>query len=129
IAGGVGGGAAAGLLLGEKKEVYAFAGVCRQRTSIEASKSADTKASTSGGGGGGIKDRDTGATASGKTGRELLERADWNLKTRSFEFPFMFSIAVSGGSLSNKGARDAAARETFLKKFPTFVTGGTSIGG
>jgi hypothetical protein len=41
----------------------------------------------------------------------------------------MFQIAVEGGSLTNKGQRDGAARETFLKKFPTYVTGGTAIGG
>jgi hypothetical protein len=129
IVGGVGGGAAAGLLLGEKKEVYAFAGVCRQRTSVEASKTADTKAGNATNTGGGIKDQDTGTASSNKSGRSICEKADWNLKTRSFEFPFMFHISVAGGALSNKGARDAAARETFLKKFPTFVTGGTSIGG
>ncbi len=129
IVGGAAGGAAAGLLFGEKKEVYAFAGVCRQRTSVEAAKTADTGSGTKNTTGGGIKDEDTGTTTGSKGGREVLEKAQWNLKTRAFEFPFMFHIAVDGGALSNKGARDAAAREVFLKKFPTYVTGGTSIGG
>ena len=58
-----------------------------------------------------------------------FESSTWNLKTRSYEFPFMFSIQVEGGAMSNKGGRDAAAREAFLKSFPKFVTGGTAIGG
>jgi hypothetical protein len=129
LAGGAAGAAVGGLLGGDKKERYAFAGVCRQRTSMQADKTATTgnKAGTSTGGG--IRDRDSGASTTGSGGREMFERAQWNLKTSSFEFPFMFAITVDGGALSNKGARDAAARDTFLKKFPTFVTGGTAIGG
>src|SRR5262249_21565723 len=129
IAGGVAGGAVAGLAFGEKKDVYAFAGVCRQRTSTEAEKKATTNSGDRTSAGGGIRDQDTGATTRGGSETAVFERADWNLKTRAFEFPFMFSIAVAGGALSNKGGRQAAARETFLKSFPRFVTGGTSIGG
>jgi hypothetical protein len=128
IVGGVVGGAIGGALLGEKKQVYAFAGVCRQRTSLEAEKRADTDNKNKTAVGGGMRDQDTGTRTDSTSGRELLERSQWNLKTRSFEFPFMFHIAVDGGSLSNKAKRDAAARETFLKRFPTFVTGGTVIG-
>ncbi len=129
IVGGAVGAGAAGLLFGDKKEVYAFAGVCRQRTSVETDKTASTGNNNRNATGGGIKDQDTGTKTNSTSGREVLERAQWNLKTRSYEFPFMFNIAVDGGAMTNKGKRDAAARETFLKKFPTFVTGGTSIGG
>lgn len=128
IAGGVAGGAAAGLLFGEKKQVYAFAGVCRQRTAVEADKTASTDSSNRNTTGGGIRDQDTGTKTASNSGREIFERAQWNLKTRSYEFPFMFHIAVDGGALSNKSARDAAAREAFLKRFPKYVTGGTVIG-
>lgn len=129
IAGGVGGGAIAGFLGGDKKEVYAFAGICRQRTSAQADKTATTGNKNATAAGGGVKDRDTGTNTTGASGREVLEKAQWNLKTSAYEFPFMFQIAVDGGAMTNKGKRDAAARETFLKKFPGFVTGGTSIGG
>jgi hypothetical protein len=127
IAGGAAGAAAAGLLGGDKKKAYAFAGVCRQRTSLETDKTAtsDNKSNTNAGGG--IKDQDSGTRTSGGTGREMFERAQWNLKTRSYDFPFMFTITVDGGALTNEGTRAAAARETFLKKFPGFVTGGTVI--
>lgn len=129
IGGGVAGGAAAGFLGGDKKEVYAFAGICRQRTSVQADKTATTGNQNSTAAGGGIKDQDTGTRTTGSSGREVFERAQWNLKTSAYEFPFMCQIAVDGGALTNKGNRDAAARETFLKKFPGFVTGGTAIGG
>jgi hypothetical protein len=129
VGAGVAGGAAAGFLAGDKKNVYAFAGICRQRTSLEATKTADADNRNKTNVGGGTRDQDTGNKAQGGTNRELFERAQWNLKTSSYEFPFMFQIAVEGGSLTNKGQREAAARETFLKKFPTYVTGGTAIGG
>ncbi len=128
IAGGVAGGAAGGALLGSKNEKYAFAGVCRQRTSSEAEKTASTNSGNKNTTGGGIKDEATGTTTASNSGREMFERAQWNLKTRAYEFPFMFAITVEGGSMSNKGTRDAAAREAFLKRFPKFVTGGTVIG-
>ncbi|MFN6196012.1 MAG: hypothetical protein ACK5BN_19545, partial [Planctomycetota bacterium] len=127
IAGGVAGGAAAGLLLGEKKEVYAFAGVCRQRTSLAASKTADAGNKNATTTGGGVKDRDTGNSTQNQGNRSILESAQWNLKTQSYEFPFMFQIAVEGGSMSNKKARDAAAREVFMKLCPKFATGGSTL--
>lgn len=127
IAGGVAGGAAAGLLLGEKKEVYAFAGVCRQRTSLAASKTADAGNKNATNTGGGVKDRDTGNSTQNQGNRSILESAQWNLKTQAYEFPFMFQIAVEGGSMSNKKARDAAAREVFMKRFPKFATGGSTL--
>lgn len=129
IAGGVGGGVVGGLLGGDKKNVYAFAGICRQRTSLQGDKSATTGNQNRTNAGGGVRDQDTGTNTRQNSGREVLERAQWNMKTSAYEFPFMFQIAVDGGALSNKGKRDEAARETFLKKFPTYVTGGTAIGG
>lgn len=129
IAGGVAGGAVAGFLGGDKKEVYAFAGICRQRTSMQADKQATTGNQNKTATGGGTRDQDTGTKTTGTSGREVLERAQWNLKTSAYEFPFMFQIAVDGGAMTSKSKRDAAARETFLKKFPGYVTGGTSIGG
>ncbi len=103
--------------------------MCRQRTALETDKTATTDNKSSTSAGGGIKDQDSGTRTSGNTGREMLERAQWNLKTRSYDFPFMFTITVDGGALTAESARAAAARETFLKSFPRFVTGGTSIGG
>ncbi len=129
LAGGAAGAAVGGLLGGDKKKTYAFAGVCRQRTSMEADKTATTDNSNRTGTTGGVRDQDTGMRTGSDSGREMFERAQWNLKTRSYEFPFMFTIAVDGGALTNEGARAAAARETFLKKFPGFITGGTAIGG
>jgi hypothetical protein len=125
LGGGAAGAAAGGLLGGDKKKAYAFAGVCRQRTSLETDKTATGENKTTGGAAGGLKDQDSGTQSSAKTGREMFERAQWNLKTRSYEFPFMFTITVDGGALTNEGTRAAAARETFLKKFPGYVTGGT----
>lgn len=127
VAAGAGGAAVAGLLFGEKKEIYAFAGLCRQRTSLTADKTASGNSDTNAQSGGGIKDQDIGSTTSGGTSDAMLTRTHWNLKTQSYDFPFMFSIAVAGGSMSNKATRDAAAREVFLKKFPRYVTGGTSL--
>jgi hypothetical protein len=129
IGAGAAGAAVGGLLGGDKKKTYAFAGVCRQRTSLEADKSATTGNQNRTGAAGGIRDQDTGTRQGSNSGREMFERAQWNLKTRSFDFPFMFTIAVDGGALTTESARAAAARETFLAKFPGFVTGGTAIGG
>jgi hypothetical protein len=122
-------GTVAAWALAEKKEVYSFAGVCRQRTSAEGEKKAETSNGRSSNGGGGSVDGDMGAVAEIATGRAMFEKSTWNLKTRSFEFPFMFSIVVSGGSMTSKADRDAEARNVFEKKFPRFATGGTSIGG
>jgi hypothetical protein len=127
IAGGAAGAAVGGLIGGDKKKTYAFAGVCRQRTALETDKAATTSGGNRTTAGGGVRDQDTGTRTSGGSDREMFERAQWNLKTRSYDFPFMFTIAVDGGALTNESARAAAARETFLKKFPTFVTGGTAI--
>lgn len=127
IVGGAVGGAAVGALLGEKKERYAFAGVCRQRTSLQADKVDSQGRNNRTSSGGGLTDRDSAVNTSGGTGREMFESAQWNYKTSAYEFPFMFMITVDGGSMSSKDTRDQAAREVFVKRFPKFVTGGTVL--
>lgn len=129
VLGGLGGGALSSWAFGEKKEIYMFAGVCRQRTSAQATKELGTSSEKSGGSQSGGRDADTGTVTTSEQAREMMQKAKWNLKTQSFEFPFAFSIVVKGGSFSSKDARDAAAREVFVKRLPAFVTGGTSIGG
>lgn len=128
VAAGAGGAAVGGLLFGEKKEVYAFAGVCRQRTALSAVKNATDEAEVSGGAGDNMRDRETGANTSHDDARRALERANWSYETKARERPFMFNISVTGGSMSNKETRDQAAREMFIKRFPKYVTGGSVIG-
>lgn len=127
VASGVGGGVLAGLLFGDKKEIYMFAGVARQYSSDSAIKTAADKNSKSGQQGGGMTDQDTGDTARAESARQSLESANWNYETHARERPFAFKIAVEGGSMSSKETRDAAAREAFQKRFPKFVTGGTTL--
>lgn len=128
VLGGVAGAGVGGLVFGEKKEVYAFAGVCRQRTALSAVKSTTDSRDTDNTTGGGIRDRDTGTSVRQGDDRAVLERTHWSYETKARERPFMFHITVSGGSMSSKSARDAAAREAFIKRFPKFATGGTVIG-
>ncbi|MGE3173934.1 MAG: hypothetical protein AB7O97_15015 [Planctomycetota bacterium] len=127
IGAGAGGAVLGGLIFGEKKEIYMFAGVARQYTSASATKSAEDNSSRSGSQGGGITDRDSGDGASADSARRSLESAQWNYQTHARERPFAFKITVEGGSMSSKDTRDAAARDAFLKRFPKFVTGGTVL--
>ena len=122
------GGVLSALAFGEKKTNYAFAGICRQRTSVEGQKTATGGNDNRQGANGGLRDDDTGTRSGIDQARQALESSKFNFTTNSWEFPFMFQISVTGGSMSSESTREAAARETFLKKFPGYVTGGTVIG-
>jgi hypothetical protein len=127
VAAGAGGAVAAGLLLGDKKEIYMFAGVARQYTSTSATKRTQDESNKTGNQGGGLTDQNTGDRANADSARRSLETANWNYETHARERPFAFKISVEGGSMSSKDTRDAAAREAFLKRFPKFITGGTVL--
>lgn len=67
-------------------------------------------------------------SAAGSDRTSFLDRPLWNTRTEAVEFPFLFQIAVTGGSRGNKDAADAAVRDVLVEQFPSYITGGTGVG-